>query len=124
MAHHPTNETTLFVNDGQHENYWSHEGERPSKLLKSTDAGETWTELASLDGGPLYVDPARPEFMLMSTLYGSGILRSKDGGATWQNFHFDAPSHTARGFSYGGKPGSVTYHMFGNMARTLKLYEK
>ncbi|MDA7921731.1 hypothetical protein N9B73_08245 [Verrucomicrobiales bacterium] len=70
MAHHPTNETTLFVNDGQHENYWSHEGERPSKLLKSTDGGETWTELASLDGGPLYVDPARPEFMLMSTLYG------------------------------------------------------
>lgn len=26
------------------------------------------------------------------------------------------------GFTYGGTPGSVIYHMFGNMARTDKLY--
>jgi hypothetical protein len=65
----------------------------------------------------------------MSTLHGGkGILRSTDGGKTWHDFHHDAPSYTApsytaRGFTYGGKPGSVLYHMFGNMARTLKLYE-
>lgn len=122
MAHHPAEENTLFINDGQHENYWSYKGQRPSKLLKSTDAGQTWNEVARLDGGALYVDPVRPEVMLTSTLHGSGILRSTDGGTTWHDFHHDAPSHTARGFSYGGRPGSVLYHMFGNMARTLKLY--
>ena len=124
MAHHPKEENTLFIHDGQHENYWSYKGTRPAKLLKSTDAGKTWTELAKLDGGPLYIDPVKPEFMLMSTLQGGqGILRSRDGGQTWHDFHHDAPSHTACGFTYGGTPGSVLYHMFGNMARTLRLYE-
>ncbi|QDS91801.1 Xyloglucanase precursor [Roseimaritima multifibrata] len=123
LAHHPTDESTLFVNDGQHENYWSYKGQRPSKLLKSTDAGKTWNELARLDGGPLYVDPVKPSVMLTSTLHGRGILRSTDGGMTWHEFHFDAPSHTTRGFTYGGLPGSVLYHMFGNMARTTQLYK-
>jgi hypothetical protein len=65
-----------------------------------------------------------PEIMLMSTLHGGkGILRSTDGGKTWADFHHDAPSYTARGFTYGGKPGSVLYHMFGNMARTTQLHD-
>lgn len=124
LAHHPSDETTLFISDGQHENYWSHKGERPAKLLKSTDAGKTWTELARLDSGSLYIDPIKPEIMLMSTLHGGkGILRSLDGGQTWNDFHHDAPSHTARGFTFGGTPGSVIYHMFGNMALTTKLHE-
>jgi hypothetical protein len=62
--------------------------------------------------------------MLMSALHGGkGILRSLDGGQTWNDFHHDAPSHTARGFTFGGTPGGVIYHMFGNMARTTKLHE-
>jgi photosystem II stability/assembly factor-like uncharacterized protein len=124
LAHHPKDETTLFISDGQHENYWSYQGSRPAKLLKSTDAGKTWTPLAALDSGPLYIDPMKPDIMLMSTLHGGkGILRSTDGGQTWHDFHHDAPSYTARGFTFGGTPGSVIYHMFGNMARTTKLYD-
>jgi photosystem II stability/assembly factor-like uncharacterized protein len=124
MAHHPRDETTLFISDGQHENYWSYKGSRPAKLLKSTDAGKTWSEIAALDSGPLYIDPVRPEIMLMSTLHGGrGILRSTDGGQTWHDFHRDAPSYTVRGFTFGGTPGSVIYHMFGNMARSAVLYE-
>lgn len=123
MAHHPKQEGTIYLSDGQHENYWSYKGERPAKLLKSTDAGQTWTQLAALDSGPLYIDPVKPEIMLMSTLHGGkGILRSTDEGQTWSDFHRDAPSYTARGFTYGRTPGSVLYHMFGNMARTSKLY--
>lgn len=124
MAHHPKEESTLFISDGQHENYWSYKGARPANLLKSTDAGQTWTELVAFDSGPLYIDPVKPEIMLMSTLHGGkGILRSTDGGQSWHDFHHDAPSYTARGFTYGGTPGSVIYHMFGNMARTVRLYE-
>lgn len=124
LAHHPKDENTLFISDGQHDNYWSYKGTRPAKLLKSTDAGKTWTELAALDSGPLYIDPIKPEIMLMSTLHGGkGILRSTDGGNTWSDFHHDAPSYTARGFTYGGTPGSVIYHMFGSMARTSKLHD-
>lgn len=124
LVHHPKNETTLFLSEGQHENYWSHHGSRPARLLRSTDAGSTWTELAALDSGPLYIDPVRPEIMLMSTLQGGkGILRSTDGGNTWAEFHRDALSYTARGFTYGGTPGTVLYHMFGNMVRTEKLYD-
>jgi len=44
-------------------------------------------------------------------------------GQTWKDFHHDAPSHTTRSFTYGGTPGSVVYPMFGNMARTTRLYE-
>ena len=124
MAHHPSDESTLFISDGQHENYWSYKGSRPAKLLKSTDAGKTWAELARLDGGPLYIDPHKPDLMLTSTLHGGkGILRSTDGGQTWHDFHHDAPSYTARGFTYGGTPGSVIYHMFGNMARSTKIHD-
>ncbi|MDI1311836.1 hypothetical protein [Prosthecobacter sp.] len=124
MAHHPKEESTLFISDGQHENYWSYKGARPANLLKSTDAGQTWTELVAFDSGPLYIDPVKPEIMLMSTLHGGkGILRSTDGGQSWHDFHHDAPSYTVRGFTYGGTPGSVIYHMFGNMARTVRLYE-
>jgi photosystem II stability/assembly factor-like uncharacterized protein len=124
LAHHPKDETTLFISDGQHENYWSYKGTRPAKLLKSIDAGKTWTQLAALDSGPLYIDPVNPNIMLMSTLHGGkGILRSTDGGKTWSDLHHDAPSYTARGFTYGGTPGSVLYHMFGNMARTTQLHD-
>jgi len=124
LAHHPKDETTLFISDGQHENYWSYKGARPAKLLKSTDAGKTWTQLAALDSGPLYIDPVKPDIMLMSTLHGGqGILRSTDGGKTWHDFHHDAPSYTARGFTYGGTPGRVVYQMFGNMACTTRLHD-
>ena len=61
--------------------------------------------------------------MLTSTLHdGRGILRSTDGGKSWSDFHFDAPSYTARGFTYGGQPGSVIYHTLGNQAKTTQLY--
>jgi photosystem II stability/assembly factor-like uncharacterized protein len=125
LAHHPVDENTLFINEGQHENYWSNKGKRPAKLLKSTDAGKSWDELGRIDGGPLYIDPVKPDIMLVSTLHGgNGIMRSMDGGKSWTDFHRDAPSYKARGFTYGGTPGSVIYFMFGNMAKTTRLYDR
>jgi len=124
LAHHPKDEDTLFITTGQHENYWDHKGQRPGTLWKSADAGETWQDLGRYDGAALYIDPVRPDVMLMSTLAGGkGILRSLDGGKSWQPFMAGAPSYTCWGFTYGGRPGWVYYWNYGNIARCTRLYE-
>jgi photosystem II stability/assembly factor-like uncharacterized protein len=123
LAHHPQDDNTLYVTTGQHENWWSRKGRRPGVLLKSTDSGANWEQLAALDGGALYVDPFRPDVMLMSTLAeGRGILRSVDGGHTWHAFHADSITYTCRGFGFGGKPGTVALYNFGNLALCRDLY--
>nr|MDP9122052.1 hypothetical protein [Acidobacteriota bacterium] len=49
-------------------------------LWRSTDSGATWTALAGNIGGPLTVDPHRP-----NTLYSRGPSRSDDGGLHWRS---------------------------------------
>jgi len=124
IAHHPKEETTLFITTGQLANYWDHKGQRPGSLWKSTDAGKTWAELGQFDGGGLYVDPVKPQVMLMSTLAGGkGVVRSTDGGRTWQPCNEGIPSYTCTGFTYGGKPGRVYCHNNdGTMGRCEDLY--
>jgi len=124
LAHRPTEEDTLFITTGQHENYWDHKGQRPGTLWKSADAGKTWQDIGHYDGAALYIDPVKPGVMLMSTLAGGkGILRSLDGGKSWQPFMAGAPSYTCWGFTYGGRPGWVYYWNYGNIARCARLYD-
>lgn len=71
-------------------------------VFKSTDAGETWTQLASTSGSELFqcvsrvvVDPNNPDVILVSTINNywkpdiSHILKSVDGGDNWVSV-FDA----------------------------------
>jgi photosystem II stability/assembly factor-like uncharacterized protein len=63
-------------------------------VYKSTDAGETWTNIGLRDTrhiSRIVVDPQNPNVVLVAALghaYGPnperGIFRSTDGGATWQ----------------------------------------
>lgn len=54
-------------------------------ILKSTDAGATWTHLTSLEGliDGLFLDPTNPSVLLAGTL-GGKLMRSEDAGATWE----------------------------------------
>ena len=70
-------------------------------VFKSTDGGETWTQLASTAGkreftfiNRIIVDPNNPDVVLLCTSQGgwesvfrSEIYRSDDGGQTWQRVH-------------------------------------
>src|SRR5207247_1091838 len=67
-------------------------------IYKSTDAGATWTHLGLRDGqqiAQLAIDPHDPNRVFAAVLghpYGPnaerGILRSTDGGATWDKVLF------------------------------------
>lgn len=57
----------------------------PLALLKSTDAGRTFTKISDrpLAAGKLHRDPLRPAHGLVAPLRGGGAAISADGGATW-----------------------------------------
>jgi uncharacterized protein (TIGR03437 family) len=68
-------------------------------IWKTTDGGKNWLPLTddqlSLATGAIAIDPSNPDIIYagtgeatfsVSSYYGAGILKSTDGGATWQNF--------------------------------------
>jgi photosystem II stability/assembly factor-like uncharacterized protein len=79
LAFDPRDKGTFFV------------GIEQGALLKTTDDGETWQELASYsrpddavykDIHRLVLDPRQPDVLYMTT--GVGFYRSDDGGETWE----------------------------------------
>jgi hypothetical protein len=61
--------------------------------LKSTDAGMSWRELPASGAGPLAIDPANT-----GTLYaadGHTVLKSQDGGASWNSASAGLPQRCA-----------------------------
>src|SRR5262249_4259920 len=54
-----------------------------SRLLKTTNDGASWSQLAGLPDtvGPVAVDPATPAVVYAGT--GSGLFKSTDGGGSW-----------------------------------------
>ena len=84
VAVHPTDPNTIFA------------GGAGGGLMKSTDSGVTWTSLSdswsTLQVSCIAIDPANPLRIFVGTGdfhgfggYGTGIMRSLDGGATWSN---------------------------------------
>jgi hypothetical protein len=115
FAIHPENESIIFANSGAIDRAWGGASVELGKFYKSTDAGATWEAKGQYDGFNIYIEPNSPNVMLMNTgdydangdgIY-EGIIRSMDGGDTWQSIHGNAPNYFTWGFVYGRKPGRV-----------------
>ncbi len=82
---HPMDPNTIFICTGTRDVWWE---TFSVGILKSEDAGETWTETGlaySLEQNKsvheLLINPANPLIMVAAT--GAGLYRSVDGGDTW-----------------------------------------
>ena len=86
-------------------------GSASGGLWKSTDAGDTWVtttdDLPTLAIGAVCVLPSNPDIVLIGTGEGAGggaggdgvgILRSTDGGLTWNVTGFSFPIPSGHGF--------------------------
>jgi len=84
LAWHPTNTNIIYA------------GSASGGLWKTTNSGTSWTpltdDLPSLAVGTVALDPSDPNIVYIGTgegswnvdaVYGAGIFKSTDGGATW-----------------------------------------
>lgn len=121
LAIDPTTPRTVYALTGEGNYSTSYYG---AGLLKSTDAGETWTRistaLAGLTASRLIVDPNAPQTLYAAVGRGiccapwtttasgiGGIYRSTDGGVTW-SLTLDPESSAAGGCTNNvGAPSGV-----------------
>jgi len=82
---HPQDPNTIFICTGSRDVWWENFS---VGILKSEDAGETWTETGlhyvlqqNRSVHELLINPANPSIMVAAT--GNGIYRSHDGGDNW-----------------------------------------
>ena len=87
IAFHPTNKNIMYA------------GAPSGGLWKTINGGTTWTSLgdqfASLGVSDIAINPVNPDIIYIATgdgdsgdTYGSGILKSTDGGASWNPTQF------------------------------------
>ncbi len=99
----PTNPDVLYASLLELRRFpWGFRSAGPGTgLFKSTDGGDTWTELTDNPGLPgglkgrigITVSPANPDrvwAIIDAALGEKGIFRSDDGGATWTRINEDA----------------------------------
>ncbi|MGL4611938.1 MAG: VPS10 domain-containing protein [Trueperaceae bacterium] len=98
VALDPNHPTTLYVATGNYDQEWADEG----KIYRSNDQGRTWTKISpdgwgvKMGGGQyqrgmgerLAVSPSNSKVILFGSRR-NGLLRSEDGGSTWQTQTFE-----------------------------------
>jgi photosystem II stability/assembly factor-like uncharacterized protein len=135
IAIDPTNPQTIYVGTGE-ENF-NGDSYYGAGILKSTDGGNTWTQLgaatfaicsAGSGGlnspnagsyiGTLAVDPGNNQVVLAATDQCSnyGVYRSADGGNTWKPVLGDPSGLAAPGTSVLFVGGGVAYAALGNFS--------
>ncbi len=85
LCFHPENPDIIYVGTGEQvQNANTYLG---AGLLRSTDAGVTWSTVGLTDVGSfsrVYVHPANPSIIMVSCMNtNGGVYRSEDGGSTW-----------------------------------------
>jgi photosystem II stability/assembly factor-like uncharacterized protein len=86
--------TSLAVHPGMPRTVYA--GTPSSGLFKSTDSGRSWFPVgnfAAVHAHPLAIDPSSQT--VWADVSGRGLLRSVDGGATWERRDFGIPGLTA-----------------------------
>ena len=87
MAFDPSNSGTIYAGTG--EGFFNADGVRGAGIFKTTDAGATWTRLATTVNSNFFyvndivVSSANAQHVFAATR--TGVQRSLDGGATWTN---------------------------------------
>jgi photosystem II stability/assembly factor-like uncharacterized protein len=85
LAFEPGNSSVIYAGSG--EGFFNADGVQGAGIFKSTDAGATWTRLASTTTSDFFfvndivVSNANAQHVYAATR--SGVWRSLDGGATW-----------------------------------------
>lgn len=86
LAMAPSSHNVIYAGTG--EGFSNTDAVRGDGVWKSTDRGETWTQIASTASNPdfsyvnrVVVDPANANTVLAAT--NTGIFRSVDGGSSW-----------------------------------------
>jgi photosystem II stability/assembly factor-like uncharacterized protein len=103
---------------------WSAGGERG--LYKTTDGGETWTQVLKIDEhtgvNDLIMDPRNPEVLYASAFQrrrhdygyvsggpGSGIHKTEDGGKSWEKINSGLPSGDKGRIDFAISPADPEY---------------
>ncbi len=115
--------TAVAVGSGE-DNDTVYAGTEPSAVFRSEDAGEGWRELRGLTGLPssahwsfpprpethhvryISVDPARPRLLYVCIEAGA-LVRSPDGGESWEDRRPDGPRDTHTLATHRKAPGRL-----------------
>lgn len=92
MAMDPTNPNVLYAGTG--EGFFNGDAVRGAGILKSTDGGETWTQLPSTANSAFHYVQKLVVSKSGNRIYAAtraGIYRSADGGTTWTQVINGAP---------------------------------
>jgi len=103
FAVHPENENIIFFNA---------EGVL-YKTINGLADSPTWEELGNYAGKQIYIDPYKPDLMLMMTeKKGIGMMISRDGGENWEGINGNLGTSFVWGFVAGGPAAKGRVYAF------------
>lgn len=122
IAIDPTNHNTLYVGTGDFDGFFNAYNQG---IMKSTDGGATWTNLATtvtgiydLSVSRIVIDPENDQLITCTTGRGSysgpnqgtgNVFRSTNGGTTWASAGLAASDYSALDVSAKDGSGNRTY---------------